>query len=422
MERRRLERARIVTLSICAFLAAAIAYAFLARLDIVVTATGRVVPAGRSKPIQPADAGVVQRVLVRDGQPVRTGDLLLELDDTQALADRARLERDNWEALADVARLSALVTQAAQWRRPEGLPEALSDQQQFLFMQRRTEHAARVGALEAEIARREAERDAAATHLEQAGRSEPLVYRKLALREELARSGYIAENALIDARIEALQATREGAVQAHRLRESQAALAAARVQLTQAQAEFHARLQGELLAALRRRDALAQDLRKADQRLGRQALRSPVDGVVQQLAVTTPGSVVSAGQLLLVVVPSHPVLEVEARIHNQDVGHVRVGQAAAVKVEAFDFTRYGTLPGKVTWVGGDAVADPELGPMYPVRIRLEAFQTPQSGLTGPGRIGPGMAITADIHTSQRRLIDYFLSPLLRYQHEALRER
>lgn len=420
--RHRLVRARRVTLAICAFLGIALSYACIASLDVVVSAQGRVVAAGHSKTIQPAEAGVVQRVLVRDGQPVRAGDLLVELDDTQAAADRARLERDEGEARADVARLGALVAQAASWQRPDGLPDAMASHQQALFMQRRAEQAARVASLQAEIARREAERDGAATHLEQAGRTEPLVQRKLALREELARSGYIAENALIDARMEALQAEREGAVQAHRLREAQAALAAARVQLTQLEADFRARHQTELIAALQRRDALSQELVKVRQRHALHALRSPVDGVVQQLAVTTPGAVVSAAQALLVVVPAHPSLEVEARVHNRDIGHVQVGQRVAVKAEAFDFTRYGALAGTVSWVGGDAVVDPDQGPMYPVRIQLEATHTPQSGPAGPGRLGPGMAVAADIRTSERRLIDYFLSPLLRYRHEALRER
>lgn len=413
---------RRVTLCVCLFIALALAYASWVQMDVVVTAQGRVVAAGHSKQVQAAQAGVVRRIAVRDGQAVTAGDLLIELDPTDSAADRDRLARDHWEALADVARLSALAADAQAWRRPPGLPAMVAFHQQALFEQRRAEESAQVAALQTEIARREADRDAAAANLEQSQRSEPLVRRKLALREELASSGYISGNGLIDAQMEALQAQRDIAVQVHRLREAQAAHEAAVVQGAQVRAQWRARHQTELLAAMQRRDGLSQELLKAQQRHALHTVRSPVQGVVQQLAVSTEGAVVSQGQQLLVVVPSHPVLEVEAQVLNRDIGHVQVGQPVVAKVEAFDFTRYGAIAGEVSWVGADALQDAKQGPVYPVRIQLQAAQTPQAGTSGIGRIAAGMSVAADIRTSQRRLIEYFLSPLLRYKQEALRER
>lgn len=215
---------RTITLALCALAVAALAYACLVSMDIVVTAQGRVIPPGRSRVVQPPEAGVVKSIAVRDGQSVSTGDLLVELDSTQEL-------------------------------------------------------------------------------------------------------------------------------------------------------------------------------------------RSPIDGVVQQLAVSTVGSVVTQAQALMTVVPADAALEVETQVLDRDVGQVKVGQRVINKVETFDFMRYGSIEGTVLWVGTDAVNDQKLGPVYPVRIRLASAHTPGPV---PGRVGAvseGLNVTVDIRTGERRLIQYLLSPL-----------
>jgi hemolysin D len=153
-----------------------------------------------------------------------------------------------------------------------------------------------------------------------------------------------------------------------------------------------------------------------------QTLRAPIDGVVQQLAVTTVGGVVTAAQPILTVVPENTPLEVEAQVLNRDIGHLRVGQRVINKVETYDFTRYGYIEGEVQWVGTDAVQDQKLGLVYPVRIKLAHMQTPNEVNGNKGVVTAGMNITSDIRTDERRLIEYLIAPMLRYKQEAMRER
>lgn len=415
-------RARLVLWVLGAMMVTVLGYAVGVHTDVVVTAQGRVIPSGRSKVVQSPEGGVVRHIAVRDGQAVRAGEVLIELDPTHSDADHERLQREAWEAQSDAQRLTDLLAGHASITPLPGVPPEWAVHQQALLSARVVEHQARLAALQADVARREAERDTLATGLEQLTRSAPLVGRRLEMRESLAGAGYISSGALIDTRLEAFQHERDLALQASRLREAEAGLQAARGQVAIVRSEFLARTRAELAEALRRREASRQELVKAQQRREWQVLRSPIDGVVQQLAVATEGGVVTAAQALLTVVPQQAALEVEAKVLNRDIGQVRVGQRVANKFEAFDFTRHGAVEGTVAWVGTDAIQDPQLGAVYPVRIQLDATRTPRGADGIEGQAVPGMNVAAEIRAGRRRLIDYFLSPLLRGWQEALRER
>lgn len=415
-------RVRWVSLSLCVAAVLAVAYATWAKMDVVVSAQGRVIHSGRSKLIQPLEAGVVKTIAVKDGQSVKAGDVLVELDPTHTEADRARLERELWQSEGDVARLSAMLEGRHGLRLAPQTPPDIAAGQQAMLSGRWAEQQARLAALMAEEARKSTEGEAVRVQLEQLRQSQPLVARKMAMREELARTGHIAEAALIDTRLEVLNLEKDITALSNRLTDAQAALRAAQLQTAQVRAEFNAKGQLELLDAQRKRDVAHQELVKANQRREMQRLRSPIDGVVQQLAVNTVGGVVTQAQALMTVVPEHAALEVEAQVLNRDIGHVKPGQRVINKVETFDFTRYGYIEGEVVWVGTDAVQDQKLGPVYPVRIRLRNTHTPNSVNGRPGEVSAGMNVSADIRVDERRMISYFLAPLMRYQQEALRER
>ncbi|MEJ7686954.1 MAG: HlyD family type I secretion periplasmic adaptor subunit [Variovorax sp.] len=414
--------ARMISLALCAMAVAALAYACLASVDIVVTAQGRVIPPGRSKVVQPLEAGVVKAIAVRDGQSVRAGDLLVELDSTATHADRDRLRRELWESEADVLRLSRMLAGSAVMPPAKDVPEDIMANQQAILAGRMAEQRSRLAAMDADIARRKADGDAVAAGIAQLGHSLPLMKKKNGMREELAQTGHVAETSLIETRLELMAMEKEIAVQGNRLKEARAGFAAAVQQRAQAEAEFRARASAERVDAGKKRDAARQELIKTSQRIELQRLRSPIDGVVQQLAVSTVGGIVTPAQALLTVVPADSALEVEAQVLNRDIGHVKVDQRVINKIETFDFTRYGYIEGTVLWVGTDAITDQKLGPVYPVRIRLASPHTPGAVAGRPGAVSAGMNVTVDIRTGDRRLIQYFLAPLLRYRQEALRER
>lgn len=414
--------ARMVSLAICVMAALVLLFTCFARLDVVVSAQGRVIPSGKSKVVQPMEAGIVKAIAVRDGQKVKAGDVLLELDPTTTTADSQRLQRELWEAEADVLRTTRLLQGQGGFVPLPDMPKEISLNQQAILASRELEQRAKLAAMDADVARRQADSDAIHSSLVQIRNSLPLVRKKHEMREDLARTGHIAEAGLIETKLELINLEKELSVQGNRLKESSASLNASRQQRAQAAAEFRARISTELGDATKKRETARQELIKANQRRDLQVIKAPVDGVVQQLAVTTVGGIVTQAQALMTIVPENTPLEVEAQVMNRDIGRVLVGQRVITKVETFDFTRYGYIEGEVLWVGTDAVIDPKLGPVYPVRIRMEAAQTPNSAYGRKGVVTAGMSITADIKTDERRMIEYFLSPMLRYKDESLRER
>ncbi len=166
--------------------------------------------------------------------------------------------------------------------------------------------------------------------------------------------------------------------------------------------------------------SLSQELIKASSRGQFMRLTAPVAGTVQQLAVHTVGGVVTPAQPLMTIVPSNSPIEVEAYLSNQDIGFVQKGQKVEVKIETFSFTKYGTIKGEVVSVSSDAIKDEKLGLVFAVRVRLDADTILVDARHV--RLSPGMAVTVEIKTTQRRVIEYFLDPLVRHGSESLHER
>lgn len=413
---------RMVSLAICAMVAIALVFAYFAKMDIVVTVQGKVIPSGKSKVVQPLDPGIVRAVLVRDGQQVHAGDVLVELDPTSTGADRQRLLREDWEAQAEVLRTQAQVNGAAHFYPPADMPQDIASTQAATLAAKLSEQAAKLAGIGADLEKRRADADAIESNLAQLRISLPVIRQKHQMREDWAKTGHLAQSSVMETQLELMNAEKEVAVQTNRLKESKAGYQVAVQQRLQAIAEFNARSGAEHADAVKRQNASTQELVKANQRWTQQTLRAPIDGVVQQLAVTTVGGVVTAAQPLLTIVPEQSPLEIEAQVINRDIGHLKVGQQVINKVETFDFTRYGYLSGEVLWVGTDAVQDQKLGPVYPVRIRLNEIRTPKSVNGHNGDVTAGMNVTSDIRTDERRLIEYLLAPMLRYQQEAMRER
>lgn len=206
----------------------------------------------------------------------------------------------------------------------------------------------------------------------------------------------------------------------NRLQEIASSLDEARAQQRALTAETRRTALDSIEQAQQRLDALAQERIKAEARGRLTRLTSPVDGTVQQLAVHTEGGVVTPAQSLMVVVPADQPLEVEAFFENKDIGFLRQGQVAEVKVETFQFTKYGTLHAELASVSHDAISDERRGLIYASRVRLARTSLDVDGTEV--RLSPGMAVSVEVKTGQRRVIEYFLAPLLRHTDESLRER
>ncbi len=374
-----------------------IVWAVFGRMDIVVNATGEIIPQERTKSIAAVQTASVKAIHVTEGQRVKKGDLLIELDASAPDAERDKAESTVMEAQLEKARSKALIAAIASHQPPllpklPGVPQSKVQESQGYLTSQYYDFTTKLQRIEGQIA-----------HYSEAL---PLVaqqakdYKTLAKTHDVSTHAYLEkEQALID-----LQG-----------------------QLTDAKNQRAA-----LIAEVRRTaydsiDQAEKTLGGARQDVKRNAdyskllnLTSPVDGTVQQLSVFTVGGVVQAAQPLMKIVPREDKIVVEAMLQNKDVGFVEKGQDASVKVDAYDYTKYGIIPAKVVHVSRDAIKDDKRGLLYSVLLELDKTGIVYKGHTMP--LSAGMSVTVDIKTGSRRIIEYFLSPLIQHKQESLHER
>ena len=431
--------------TVIALFCVALAWACFGKVDIVATASGRIVPSDRTKVVQPLETGVVRAIHVRDGQSVKAGEVLIELDPTVAEAELRHLQSDLMEARLEAARLRAALAwqedPLSDFRPPKGAgPEAI-ELQRRLLMSQVAEQKAKIEEIKQQESQKEAERATIRATINKLNETIPVVEERVRLRRYLFDKELGSKLVYLSEYQDLVGLQQDLLVQRSRHGEADAAVGAlleARLRLV---AEYQRTRLDELTKAEQKAAGLAQDVVKAVQRTQYQVLAAPVDGTVQQLSVHTVGGVVTPAQGLMVVVPADSGLEIEAMVSNRDIGFVRADQDVEIKIDTFNFTRYGLIHGKVLSISQDAIArdkpqdksndrmpgttttssEPKGQELvYAARIALDRtqMQVEENRVT----LSPGMAVTAEIKTGSRTIISYLLSPLLKYTRESLRER
>ena len=431
---------RAIGATIIALFVLALAWATLGHVDIVATATGKIIPTGRSKVIQPFETGVVRAIRVANGQIVNAGDTLIELDPTINEGEINHIRGDLQSAQLDVARLNAALTDTddplAAFRPPEGADRALVAMQRQFLLAQISEHKSKIAALDGQKAQKEAELATISATVNKLETVIPTIEERVNIRKSLDQYGSRLQ--YYEVLQQLTESQQERLVQKSHLKVAQAAVAAITETRAQTRAEYRRTLFSELTEAKRKAAGLGADLSKAEQRTKLQQLTAPVSGMVQQLAVYTVGGVVTPAQALMVIVPSDSQLEIEAMVSNRDIGFVHAGDEVQIKVDTFDFTRYGLLHGKVLSISSDSIVrdassdksnDKQAGATsepkgqeltYAARISVDRSKMQVEDKTV--NLSPGMAVTAEIKTGSRRIIGYLMSPLLKYKQESLRER
>jgi hemolysin D len=382
---------------------------------------------------------------VQDGQAVKAGDVLIELDPTVNAAERDHLHDDLLAEQLNIARLHAALAggdnpAAAFTPSPDASPALISAQRQLLQNQM-AEYRAKIAALTRQQAQKEAEQNTIAATIHKLETTIPVIQQRVDIRKTLMDKELGSKLTYFEILQLLVEQQEDLAVQKSHLQEAEAAAAAIRETRGQAEAEYRHTLSDELAKAEQKANGLTQDLIKAEQKTKLQLLTAPEDGVVQQLAIHTVGGVVTPAQALLMVVPSDSRLEIEAMVSNRDIGFVHSGQEVEIKIDTFNFTRYGLLHGYVLSVSQDAVTrdrkqdrfdDRGLGTQndtsepkgqelnYTARISLD--RTRMQIDDRMVNLSPGMATTVEIKTGSRTILSYLLSPLLRYRQETLHER
>jgi hemolysin D len=416
--------ARATTWVLLVALALTICWLTFGKVDVVASASGRLIPAENVKLIQPAESGIVRAILVRDGQRVRVGQALVELDPTISTAEAAQARKAMETALLDAARgraiLSALDGHGLAFLAPPGTPADVAATQLALARAQLADIQATAGTHRADQRASIAARDEARIQAAKLAETLPLLDEQIAANEQLLAKGYVSKLKVIEMRRQRLATARDRDAAIETANKATAQMAGAGSGIAQGNAEARARVLTELAKAESDAQLRREELAKATQKSSLQTLTSPVDGTVSQLAIHTLGGVLEAAKPVMVIVPDGGVLVADVKILNRDVGFVHAGQPVAVKLEAFPFTRYGALVGTIQSVGSDAVEDEKLGLVYPARVSLERSATTRrsAGL----KASVGMQVTADIRTGRRSILSYLLSPIDEASQEAGRER
>lgn len=414
--RRPMTGARMIIVASAALFVIFVLWASLAQVDEVTRGEGKVIPSSKMQTITAADPATVSEILVRSGQRVRKGQLLARLDSPESASQLGQLEAENQSLQARVSRLTA-----------EGMGGSVACTgsdcagEQALRAARESALRSKVSALQAtaDQARRQAG-EAAATIQSLQG-SLALAQKQVAMIEPLAAKNIVPQTDLLDKRREVVDL--QGRIAAAREQQGRAMAAVREAEAQAAQANFEFRQ-----SALDERSQVAakiavneQSLRGAQGKLGRTEIRSPVDGVVNDVQVTTIGQYVQPGQKIMEVVPLGEKLLVETRVKPSDIAFIKVGDKALVKVTAYDFSIYGGLDGHVVQVSADSIYDENEKQAYFTVI----VETDKSALSASGHslpINPGMMTDTQIITGYKSVLTYLLKPVLKARSEALRER
>ena len=441
--------------AICGLISTALAWSWFGHLDVYADATGKVQASGRTKVVQPVDSGKVSKILATDGDHVKAGAVLVQLDPTTAIAERTVTQDQLWNARGEVIRHQTEIAALAQekvnvapkvdW--PSDLPGYVTSRETEALNGDLSNLAATLSSLQAEKAATVADRDKYQANVEPQKKVIALITEHLGMGNQLFKDGYNSRLTVITEEQQLQTAQLQLVNLQGSLAQAEAAIPVIDAKIQSARQSFVTTNTTALVQSQQQVDTLRQTLAKANEKVEHTTLASPIDGIVQATAVTTVGQVVTTGQQLMQVVPEGTPLEIDAYILNTDAGFVQVGQDATIKVDTFPYTRYGTISGRVTKVAADALPGKQAqqqqsdGSTPPsadgaMSVTSAAQQTTdlvfpitvvpdQPGLMVDGRLlklTSGMTVTVEVRTESRRAIDYILSPLHSMFEQSAQER
>jgi HlyD family secretion protein len=406
-------------------------WSFFGRLDIIAVAPGRLVPSSYVKVVQPADAGIIKEILVREGDQVKKDEVLVRMDASLSEADSRQVQ-------------SQLQTTGLQLRRIDAElagrePQPAAEDDSVLFGQMLAQYGARRQAHLDAVATERAVLSKAEQDLRSAQEQVAKLRKMLPIYEDQARSwqqlvdeGFAGRLQAEERKRQLIDTEQELKAQVHASAGLRAAIEQSRQRLAQLQSTYEQQLYNERVETEAQYQRLVQEWEKQLHRNELLELRAPQDGIIKDLATHTEGAVLQPGTVLMTIVPANEPLRAEVWVDNRDRGFVREGQAVRVKVAPFPFQKYGTVEGVVRTVSADATEGPQREPggapsansggafqfRSIVELRAQHLESAGNRL----KLMPGMQVDAEISLGQRTVIEYLLSPVRKAFHEAARER
>ena len=413
--------ARIILWTCMGMLVAGLLWTVLGHVDEVAVASGKVIPTGQVKVIQTQYSGVVKAIHVRDGQQVKAGAVLVELDQTISAADLAQIRKQVAYYQLQLQRLEAEQrgTPFEPAQSSEIDPTDL-DTQKKLYESRTSEIRQRLAMAEAKVAEQQAMQISAAATLKKFTELLRVAIEQETRMKSLLEQDAVSYFAYLQYEAKRVELEQNVAAQQAEMSRVRSTLQQALRERETIKSERDKDIAAKIVDDRKQFLAYKEELKKAEQKSRQSTIVSPVDGRVTQLAIHTLGGVVEEAQSLMVIVPEGTQLEVEAWAANKDIGFLRIGQAAEVKIETFNFQRYGTINATLTDISADAKEDKNRGNVYRVVLQLERQDLEVAGRNAP--LSPGMTATAEIKIREKRIIEFFLDPFRKYKSEAFRER
>lgn len=417
----------VVLYAVIALVAVLIAWACFAKLDVVATAEGKLVPKTYLKIVQPAEGGILTEILVNEGDKVQAGQVLMRMDAAIGEADTKILDSEIQQRQLQLRRIDAGLAD-----RPLAM---LAKDDVNLFRQIQAQHAAQQLAYRDALAQERAMANKAQEDLSAAQQIEhklaqtlPSVKEQAEAWKKLGKEGFAGKLQVQEKERERIEKEQDLKAQRFTVEGQRAAITQSQQRTAQITSNYRQQLQNERVQMQAELTKFQQELAKQQHKNALQELKAPHDGVVKDVATHTIGTVVAPGTILLSLVPMDEPLMAEVMVKNDDVGFVRQGQAVKLKLAAYPFQKYGMVEGKVTHIGADASdappnngGQPALPPTsYKAIVTLERQQLDVQGQRFT--LTPGMQVVAEIHQGERTVLEYLVSPIKGVFQEAARER
>lgn len=401
--------------TLLAFITVALLWLFLAKIDIVVSARGKVVPDGEIKTLQPVETGVISAILVREGEQVRKGQILIEIDPSVTQSDLASKQQNLSLLELEIDRLTALINNRSFIPNPACKEVAAISAQQMMYYSTKSAYEQQLRVIEQQLSQNE---EAVQTAKTDKSRLKQLLdnikEREAKLKEVL---DIIAAKEYDDVKNQRIEYQEQLSMKEHTIAQTLSKTKELTQQLHLVTQEYRNKLLSELTQKSKEATALRTEVEAITFRSAKEHITAPVDGYVGKLLVHTVGGVVTPAEKLITLIPKDVPLIIKATVLNQDIGFISKSMDVAIKIDTFDFQKYGLINGKVKHIADDAIEDEKLGPIYEIAITPTTTTLEGEGKTLP--ITAGMSVTAELKVGKRRVIEFFIYPMIKYLDEGL---
>lgn len=401
--------------AILVFMVIGLLWLFLAKIDVVVSARGKVVPEGEIKTLQPIESGSISAIRVREGQAVKKGDVLIEIDPSVTVTDLESKQKNLSLLELELARLNALIEDKPFIPNSTCTDSAAIATQQLAYLSAKSAYEQQKMVIEQQILQTRSQSDASRSDLSRLGQLlSNAKEREARLKEVL---DIIAKRDYIEAQNQRIEYQEQFRMKEHAITQSDSHIRELQEQLRLITQEYRSKLLAELTQKSKEATALRTEVETTLFRNAKQSITSPVDGYVGKLLITTVGGVVTPAEKLITIIPKNAPLLIKATVQNQDIGFIAKAMEAEVKIDTYDFQKYGLIHGNVKHIADDAIEDEKLGPVYEISITPTNTTLKGEGKTLP--IHAGMSVTAELKVGKRRVIEFFIYPMIKYLDEGL---